>query len=386
MKSIRFVRTAIAVGFVVLLTGLSPGVATAQDLRVTLLRNGQPLSPKSIALTAATGIKDGNMLAANLAVFDPTDAIAASLDGKPVGVYVDECDNGEVRVHLVAEDPNVLPPPEEDDCNRRRLGAFIFRRGARIVVDVARGTVVDTSSATTDAREGGSPDPRSRVSVFGFGSGSWGAFNVGTPTRATIDTRFNATTPPYNPVRQIDVNERGSGVSFGGGVNVGLGAWLGLRAGVLREGERDTPTQDVQGERSFQGLRFQQQGNSEVRSTTFFVGPTLNLPGGVVLTGGPAWTNWNIQLTQTAQLQALCPNPCLTVRTDNLTETSKGTDLGVFVGGEYYPGDKWIGLYAMYLRTTYQDAYAPDRPLGYPRNWTDSNAIVGAVIRTHIPW
>jgi hypothetical protein len=220
------------------------------------------------------------------------------------------------------------------------------------------------------------------IGLFGTATGTFGGFDLGGPTVSEIGRRFTSTTVPYDRYN-TDVDDRASGMAFGGGLHVALGqSRLGALIGVMRESERNVPEQSVNGNRTFGGLQFQQLGTSIVQAWTLYVGPTVRLPMGVVVSGGPAFTFWDIELTQTAQLQAGCPTPCTTVRTDNLTERSSGSDLGVQVAADYYPRNGWIGMHIQYLLTTYRDAYDPSRPLGYPRDWRDSNVFVGAIVGT----
>jgi hypothetical protein len=78
----------------------------------------------------------------------------------------------------------------------------------------------------------------------------------------------------------------------------------------------------------------------------------------------------------------LCPSPCQTVRTDDLTEKAGGSDVGFHLGAEYFPGNSWYGFYSQFARTRYKGVYDPDRPLAYPRDWTDHNLFLGATVRT----
>ena len=114
-------------------------------------------------------------------------------------------------------------------------------------------------------------------------------------------------------------------------------------------------------------------GSTEISATT--------LPGGIVLTAGPSFTNWSVDLTQTGSLRAGCPTPCQTVRTDNVTQSADGTDIGFFAGGEFYPGHGPVGLYLLFRQTTFQDVYDPTAALAWPANWDDRSILVGGVVR-----
>ena len=381
MKSIH-VFPRIAVSFAALLAMLcaTPASARGQGFAVSVSRNGQPVTPYQVVLHAASDPKPGT-LTGNIATFE-VDVINASLEGKPVAVYVDECEDGRVAVHLVLDDPSVQPPPAPSNCRRRRLVAIvILHRGSTIAVDVGRGTVADTSSAVS-SNDTGSGGRRLGIGVFGMASGAFGGFNVGGATGDEIGTRFTSTTVPYDRYN-VEVDDSASGLAFGGGMNLAFaGSSIGARIGVMRENERNVPEQSVNGDRTLGGLQFQQMGTSIVHAWTLYAGPTVRLPLGVFISGGPSFTFWDIELTQTARLQAGCPTPCVTVNTDNLTERSSGSDLGFQVAADYYPGGGWIGMHVMYLLTTYRNAYDPSRPLGYPRDWRDSNFFVGAVVGT----
>jgi hypothetical protein len=393
MKSLHVSPVRSAICFAALLAALgvaAPVSAQGIGFTVTTDRNGQPLTDVEVAVYAASESKRGT-LTGTVVSFD-ADVINASLEGKPAAVFVDECEDGSVDIHLVVEDSGAQAPPSPCKGRRRRLaGVVILRRGSSIVVDVGRGTVVDLArrslgeggtSSGASSSDTGSGGSRLGIGAFGNVSGAWGGFNLGGPTGTVIGTRFNSTNPPYQQYN-VDVDDSTSGFAFGGGLNLVLGgSSLGARIGLLRESERDVPQQSVNGERTQGGLRFQQLGTSIVRAWTLYAGPTMRLPLGIVVSGGPSFTFWDVELTQTAQLQAGCPTPCVTVITDNLTEQSSGSDLGFQVAADYYPRGGWIGMHVMYLLTTYRDAYDPSRPLGYPRDWRDSNFFVGAVVGT----
>src|SRR5688572_22670900 len=149
MKSIHVfpIRLAISLAILVAVLGVvAPASAQGRGFTVAVERNGQRLTPSQIVLHAASDPKPGT-LAGNVATFE-ADVVNASLEGKPVAVYVDECEDGTVGIHLVVDGPNAQAPPSPGTCRRRRLAAIVvIRRGSTIVVDVGRGTVVDTSSA-----------------------------------------------------------------------------------------------------------------------------------------------------------------------------------------------------------------------------------------------
>jgi hypothetical protein len=376
MKSIGLTATRTVGSLAALLIVVNAAAVFGQGrgLTITVQRNGQPLSPAAVVFHAASGVKSGT-LASGTATF-AADVITASLEGKPVSVIVDEDEDGGVSVFLVQDDAGVQAPPMAAQTRRRRVGGFVLRPGAAIVIDIGRGTVTDSSETVTSATAGARGFG---IGLFGNASGAWGGFNLGS-TEGRIDDRFSAGTPPYQR-RDIAVEDSTAGFAFGGGVNLTFGASVGARVGIMRENERDVPRESVYGERVEGGLRFQQQGTSLVRSWTVYAGPTLNLPWGIVVSGGPSFTFWDVELTQTGQLQVACPTPCVVVLQDNNSEQSSGSDLGFQVAADYYPGNGWFGVQVLYLLTTFRGAYDPSRPLAYPRDWRDSNFFVGAVVR-----
>lgn len=196
----------------------------------------------------------------------------------------------------------------------------------------------------------------------------------------TINDRFvDAGYDRYN----VLVDEKGSGFGWGGGVNMAWGNLpVGLRVGFTHEDERSSPTQNVNGERDAAGLRFQQNGDSRLSSTTLFLGPTVHLPAGIVVTGGPAVSWWKTELSQTGSLRALCPNPCMLVRTDDVRQDVDGTDVGFHLGAEFYPRGKWFGFYASFMRVTLDGVYDPTAALALPADWTDVNVFLGVSVRT----
>jgi hypothetical protein len=230
----------------------------------------------------------------------------------------------------------------------------------------------------------GADEPGWMIDVFGFGSGSFGQFTNVNSASGVIDGRFdNTTTITYRRPRDIRIDDRVNGAAFGGGVELArYRQWFGVRIGILHETGRDGPGEAVFGETADSFIRFQQQGRSRGRSTALVAGPTATVPGGFVVTGGFSWSWWGFDLTQTGMLQAGCPNSCTTVRSDNVSESSRGSDGGFFVGTEYYPRNSWLGMMLWYQRTTYHDVYDPSRALAWPRDWTDSNIFVGATVRT----
>lgn len=378
MKSIHAFTARSVIGLALVLAAINatPALAQGPGLSVNVQRNGQPITSLEVVLVAASGPKQGTV-AASTATF-AADVIAASLDGKPATAYVEECEDGRVHVLLVEDGASV--PAKDGRCRRRRLGGVIIRLGGTLVIDTASGTVAD--AARRPAPAGPLRGHGLGIGLFGTATGTFGGFDLGGATGSEITRRFTNTSVPYDRYN-VDVDDSASGAAFGGGVNLALGgSRLGAVLGVLRENERNVPEQSVNGNRTVGGLQFQQMGTSMVQAWTLYVGPRVRLPLGVFVSGGPSFTFWDVELTQTAQLQAGCPTPCATVRTDNLTERTSGSDLGVQVAADYYPRGSWIGMHVQYLLTTYRDAYDPSRPLGYPRDWRDSNFFIGAIVGT----
>jgi hypothetical protein len=385
MKSIHRcpLRVAITLALLFGIAGVSsPASAQGRGVSVSLEQNGRAVTPYQVVLHAASGSKPG-AVSGNVATF-AADAISASLDGKPAAVFIDECDDGRIGVHLVVDDddPNTPAPAAPSNCRRRRLAAVvIIRRGSTIAIDVGRGTVTDTSSVTSSSNA--SPGGRGAgIGVYGAVSGALAGFNLGADTRTRINGRFTSTSIPYDQYN-VNVDDSAVGFAFGGGVNIAVGAPnFGIRVGVVRENELEVPEQTVAGERNAGGLRFQQQGSALVRSWTLHAGPTWKLPHGLLISGGPSFTVWELELRQTGQLEAGCPTLCRVVITDNNTERSSGSDFGFQVGADYYPGDGWLGMQVLYRVTTLHDAYDPSRPLGYRSDWRGSNVFVGGVVQT----
>ena len=131
------------------------------------------------------------------------------------------------------------------------------------------------------------------LGAFGFASSKQTMIinaDTGVPI---IDGRFNAAN--YDQPRDIQIDEKGSGLGWGGGVNLAWGGVpIGMRVGFTHEQERSSPTETVRGRRALNGLMFEQFGDARLGSTTLFVGPTIHIPGGIVVTGGPAVSWWQV--------------------------------------------------------------------------------------------
>ena len=275
-----------------------------------------------------------------------------------------------------------VPSTEEKECERDSSRNQNGCRRCEVAGYIAFGKWQPVTPSATLSSTGADGDRRFRVGAYGFGSGKFTSITNADDATGVIQGRANATNPPYNPGGRIDVDKKGSGGGWGGGVNLQWGWRLGGRFGVAVENERNSPSQVVDITRDAGGLNFQQQGSSLLRSVAFHVGPTYQIPGGIVISGGPSWTKWSVDLTQTGSLRAFCPNPCQVVRTDNVSEEAEGTDVGYQLGIEYYPRDSWLGAYVLFAQTTYHDVYDPTRALAWPTDWRDRNLFEGAVIRT----
>ena len=135
--------------------------------------------------------------------------------------------------------------------------------------------------------------------------------------------------------------------------------------------------------RDLNGLIFNQNGQARMRSVAGLFGATFDVGGGLTISGGPAITWWSVDHTQTGSLRAFCPSPCQTVRTDDVTSEANGTDVGFFVGTEFYPGNRWIGFQVLFVRTRYQGVYDSTAALAWPDDWTDNNVYLGVTLRTN---
>jgi hypothetical protein len=294
-------------------------------------------------------------------------------EGECMYYYVREGSTDDTRCR--SDDPNATASGTSTSA-----GADTCRRCRREVGLIVKGKWLPDPAQRTEqqvAPEGGG---RFRVGVYAFGSAKVTVITNANAARPVVQSRFDASN--YNPDRTIDIDNSAQGPGFGGGVDVVWGGIVGARIGGAWESERNAPEQRILGERDLAGLRFNQEGESMMRSTMLFVGPTVRLPAGVVLTGGPTFSWWRTDLRQTGMLQAGCPNACRAVRSDDVSEESSGSDVGFHAGVEYYPGDGWLGLSALFSQVRYRNVYGPDRPLAWPTDWTDRNMFFGVTVRT----
>jgi hypothetical protein len=309
-------------------------------------------------------------------------ALDANLDAaldpnKNYVVYKDSCS----RYAIFVKDSD-----DEDDCRRKNKSAKADDPCGRCVpvALILKGQVrahPDAPSSSGTAAPSVAGSTGFSLGAFGFASSNQTIIinaDTGVPI---IDGRFDES--GYNRPRVIRIDEKGSGLGGGGGVNL---AWaqfpLGFRVGVAHEQDRSSPTEIVNGQRDLNGLIFDQSGNARLGSTTLFFGPTVNLGAGLFLTGGPVFSWWDVELSQTGSLRALCPNPCVVVNTDDVSEKVDGTDVGFHFGADYYPGNKWLGFSVSVMRVTLKDVYDPTRALALPRDWKDVNVFIGGTIRT----
>jgi hypothetical protein len=344
----------------VLLTGLDT------NKTVTLVING---AERPLGIVGAGG-DIGIALDPNLdAALDPNKNYAVYKTS--CSRYVIVVQNSEDERRCRRDNENAKP---DEPCGRCVPVGLILKGQYSSAADTGR-AATSAGAAAVSAASGFS------LGLYGFGSGSFTSITNAPTAIPIIDDR--ATAANYNQPRNISVDEKSSSSGFGGGVNLAWGTVpVGMRVGVVHEPDRKTPSQVVDIQRDLNGLIFQQFGSSRIGSTTLFLGPTVHLPAGLVVTGGPAISWWDLELSQTGSLRALCPNPCMVVRTDDVRETVEGRDVGLHLGAEFYPGNRWFGFYLAYLRMTYENAYDPTRALAWPQHWKDRNIFVGGVIRT----
>jgi hypothetical protein len=358
-------------GLAVAATAVMSGSAFGQDQEVLL--TGLLGDKKVVAIQAGVQTTVGTT-AANGTVpvrVDPT-ATYVVYEGECMYYYVrqDSTDDTHCRDDEQKAAAGASTGNSDDACRRCR----------RVVGLIVRGRWQPGTTGITqqqDAPDGGS---RFRVGVYAFGSAKVTVITNADAAAPVVDDRFSASN--YNPARTIDIDNRAQGPGFGGGMDLVWGGIVGARIGGAWERERNAPTQRILGERDLAGLRFNQEGESMMQSTMLFVGPTVRLPAGFTLTGGPTFSWWRTDLRQTARLQAGCPNACQTVRTDDVSEESSGSDVGFHAGVEYYPGDGWLGLSALFSQVRYKNVYGPARPLAWPTDWTDRNMFFGVTVRT----
>jgi hypothetical protein len=334
--------------------------------------------PKGALAADKPVVMDGKLLGTTSSESD----LALAIDpAKPYVVLRDSCSRYEIVLkdspkHKDCEKEN--QERTENGCRRCEVAGFIIDgtfQPPPTASTMSSGTITTTSTNTTT--DGGG----FAFNLFGFGGGKLTTISNAAETAIpTIQDRADAAN--YNPGGTIAVDERGAGGGFGGGVDLTWGGRLGARMGFTFETERRALDQTVDIFRTQNGLSFNQNGDANIRAFAALVGATLNVGRGLTITGGPAVTWWNIDHLQTGSLRALCPNPCQTVRTDNVASESSGTDLGFHVGAEFYPGNGWAGFQALFVRTTYRDVYDPTAALAWPGNWNDNNLFLGVILRT----
>lgn len=336
-------------------------------------------SSKSITLVVNGAERPLGVVGAGGDVSIPLDAnLDAALDpNKNYVVYKDSCSRYVIFVKDSDDEDRCRRKNEsakaDDPCGRCVPVALILKGQFRAHPDAPAG-------AASAAPVGGGSTGFS-LGAFGFASSKQTIIiNAGTGV-PIIDGRFDDA--GYNRPRVIRIDEKGSGLGGGGGVNL---AWaqspVGFRVGVAHEQDRSSPTETVNGQRDLNGLIFDQSGDARLGSTTLFVGPTVNLGAGLFVTGGPVFSWWDVELSQTGSLRALCPNPCVVVNTDDVREKVDGTDVGFHFGADYYPGNRWFGFSVSVMRVTLKDVYDPTRALALPRDWKDVNVFIGGTIRT----
>jgi hypothetical protein len=305
----------------------------------------------------------------------PEGDLALALDPtKPYVVLRDSCSRYEIvlkdgQKHKDCEKENERT---ENGCRRCEVAGFII--DGKFQPPPTASSVAPSTTSTVDRGF--------TLDFFGFGGGKLTTVSNAAETAIPI-IQDRADAANYNPGGTIAVDESGAGGGFGGGVDLTWGGRLGARIGVAFETERTGASQIVDISRDLNGLIFNQNGEARMRAVAGLLGATLNVGRGLTVTGGPAITWWNVDHTQTGSLRALCPNPCQTVRTDNVTSDANGTDVGFHVGAEFFPGNSWAGLSVLWVRTTYQGVYDWTAALAWPNDWTDNNVYLGVTIRTN---
>jgi hypothetical protein len=373
MKPTRLFALATAVRLAALLSVLFPAVAASQDetLTVTLQRNGQSMTPRSVALYGATGIKNATV-AANTATF-PADPIAASLEGKPVGVFVDECDDGQIRVHLVPDDQNVLPPPEEDDCRRRRIGGFVFRRGAKIAVDIARRTVVDLSMSASAGASHAGHQQSDRFSVYAVGGSNFGSFWNMSDADPTLRVRYGNAAYDRFENRFVE-----SDVSWGagGGIRWAFTRRVGLDAGFmyqdLGKGQLSTTGTRING-----NLLFSLDAVDRFSTRTVLGGVTLSPAEWLAVTIFAGQTWWTNELRITDSLFGRTPQ--VRLQGGDVTEERSGSD-PTFGARVSVPIFKRVHAFYQFNRTTFKGAHVADGPSALPADITQGSHLSGLQI------
>lgn len=353
MRNIVYVLT-LAIATIVL--ALVPDVAIAQ---VNVLLAGLRTDKTVVVL------EGGQERATQPTGSSPTVAVDAT---KNYVVYEGDCSyvvveegSSEQRRCDDETDSNVRQPG--DDCRRcRRLAGYITRGAFRLAV-----------SAPSSQQSGLNP------SVFGYVGFSSTSVSNADEAEGVIETRFRNAN--YNPNTVINVDTSGRGVAFGGGVDLGFGGSpVGIRVAVNHTPNQTVPTQEVSGERTLNGLRFNQEGETSLRSTGLSVGLRYAF-GRLAVAAGPQWNWWTAEHHQTARLQVLCPNACVTANTDDTRTTTSGTSPGFQASVEAAIFREALSIYASYSRATYDDAYTPTDPLAYPTNWSHYAVIIGTMVR-----
>lgn len=322
--------------------------------------NGKAAGKLPVSIVSADG-KSGD-LGFTDAEGDIDLALDPSKNGKRFNVYKQACS----RIVFAEEGSDEDKRCKSDSATLSNgcrscepLGAFIFGESATI------GTLSTSTGGV-------------RIGAYGAVGGKSTTIGNADAAVLIIDGRFSSANPPYDQPRQIDVKKTASGVGIGGGIWAAWTPRFGTKFGVFGELPRDVPTQNVRGTRAAGGLIFEQQGSSTLSSVALTLAPTITLGRGLVISGGPALTRWNVDFTQTGSLRA----GGQTVRTDNISTQAKGTAVGFFGGIEYYPRNQWFGILATYTQTTFKDVYPSTGGLGWPDKWKDKNFFVGASFRT----
>jgi hypothetical protein len=112
----------------------------------------------------------------------------ANLGKVEVQVYVVQCEDGRNVVHLVSAGNEA--PPEDQKCKRRLLGAFLFKHGTKVTIDLANGTVDATGGSAM----------RTRLLLIGGGVAAVGAgIAAGSGSSSTSTSSQPASSTPSTP-------------------------------------------------------------------------------------------------------------------------------------------------------------------------------------------
>lgn len=323
---------------------------------VTIEVRGVPSgSAVQVAIHAINGVK---------VLDNATGSVAADFmsDAKPVTTYIDTC-MGKVFVTIVED--GGLPPPEEDDCDRRTIAGWRWRAGNRLVVDAGRGTIVgDTQVARADdgTRTGWTP----YVSV-GLGGASFSNANT---VVETLTGRYQAANYTQS---SANVDRRDTAFNVNAGVRFGLSSRIGLEAGA-GYGRGGGASLDTNGTRTLGDLKFALDSSF----STSRWGAEFGVPVGVITNRFeivPTISRYQWRISQTV-------NDALTaggqqVRGGTTTTSRDGGDWSY--GVKLRMVDERWGIEFRFEHVELDDAFEPNASAGWPTNVVQ-NQITGGVV------